>query len=132
MATRYFVGTGNRNWNDTANWSENSGGAGGASVPTAVDDVVFDNNSGTGTVTVNAVANMRDLTFAQTQLINLANAAYAFNIFGNWTLCSNDFLATSFTATGYVYLKATTSVNIKSNGCTRAWNLIWLDGVSGV
>lgn len=131
MATRYLIGTGNRNWNDTANWAETSGGAGGASVPTEADDVVFDSNSGTGTVTVNAIANMRDCTFAQTQLITLANAAYAFNIFGNWTLCDNAYLNTSFTGTGYVYLKATTSVNITSNGCTRAWNILYFDGVGG-
>lgn len=130
MATRYWVG-GTGNWNDIAHWSATSGGVGGASVPTMNDDVYFDSNSGTGTVTVNAIANMRDCTFAQTQLITLTNAAYAFNIYGNWTLCSNTYLNTSFTGTGYVYLKATTSVNITSNGCTRAWNRLYFDGVGG-
>lgn len=130
MAARYWIG-GTGNWSDTAHWSATSGGAGGASVPTMDDDVFFDSNSGTGTVTVNAIANMRDCTFAQTQLITLANAAYAFNIYGNWTLCSNTYLNTSFTGTGYVYLKATTSVNITSNGCTRAWNRLYFDGVGG-
>lgn len=99
--------------------------------PTSSDDVIFDSNSGTGTVTVNAIANMRDCTFAQTQLITLTNAAYAFNIYGNWTLCDNAYLNTSFTGTGYVYLKATTSVNITSNGCTMAWNRLYFDGVGG-
>lgn len=130
MAARYWIG-GTGNWNDTAHWSATSGGVSGASVPTMNDDVYFDSNSGTGTVTVNAIANMRDCTFAQTQLITLANAAYAFNIFGNWTLCSDTYLNTSFTGTGYVYLKATTSVNITSNGCTRAWNRLYFDGVGG-
>lgn len=97
--------------------------------PNSSDDVVFDNNSGTGTVTVNTAANMKDLTFSQTQLITLVNAAYSFNIYGNWTLCSNTYLNTSFTSTGNVYLKATTSVNITSNGCTRGWNRIYMDGV---
>ena len=59
MAARYWIG-GTGNWNDTAHWSTTSGGVGGASVPTEADDVVFDSNSGTGTVTVNAIANMRD------------------------------------------------------------------------
>lgn len=130
MAARYWIG-GAGNWNDPLHWSATSGGVGGASVPTMDDDVYFDNNSGTGTVTVNAIANMRDCTFTQTQLITLANAAYAFNIFGSWTLCSNTYLNTSFTGTGYVYLKATASVNITSNGCTRAWNRLHFDGVGG-
>lgn len=130
MAARYWVG-GTGNWNDINHWSTTSGGIGGASVPTMDDDVIFDNNSGTGTITVNTTANMRDCTFAQTQLIKLANAAYPFNIFGSWTLCSNNYLNTSFTGTGYVYLKATTSVNITSNGCTMAWNRLYFDGVGG-
>lgn len=128
MATRYWVG-GTGNWNDSTHWSATSGGVGGASVPTMNDDVYFDSNSGTGTVTVNTTANMRDCTFAQTQLITLANAAYAFNIYGNWTLCNDTYLNTSFTGTGYVYLKATTSVNINSNGCTRGWNRLYMDGI---
>ncbi len=46
MATRYWVG-GSGTWSstNTANWSASSGGAGGASVPTSADDVVFDANS---------------------------------------------------------------------------------------
>lgn len=48
MATYYWVYTGtiNTNWTSSSNWSLSSGGAGGAGVPTAADDVVFDNNSG--------------------------------------------------------------------------------------
>lgn len=49
MATRYWVG-GAGTWNstNTTNWSTSSGGAGGASVPTAADDVIFDTNSDSG------------------------------------------------------------------------------------
>lgn len=56
MANRYWVG-GSGTWDatSTANWSETSGGAGGASAPTSVDDVYFDNASSTSayTATVN-------------------------------------------------------------------------------
>ena len=47
MATYYWVG-GSGTWDTstTTNWSLTSGGAGGAGVPTASDDVVFDINSG--------------------------------------------------------------------------------------
>lgn len=46
MANRYWVG-GNGTWNTTSttNWSASSGGAGGASVPTAADSVFFDQAS---------------------------------------------------------------------------------------
>lgn len=45
MANRYFLNVGT-NWNDTANWSTSSGGAGGASVPGTSDVAIFDVNSG--------------------------------------------------------------------------------------
>ena len=45
MANRYWVNGGvTNNWSDTSNWSTTSGGAGGASVPGASDDVIFDGN----------------------------------------------------------------------------------------
>jgi hypothetical protein len=64
MADRYWVG-GTANWDATAGtkWSATNGGAGGASVPTAADDVYFTLLSGLVTVTVSATANCRDLNF---------------------------------------------------------------------
>jgi len=45
MADRYWVNNGAANqWHDANNWSLTSGGAGGAGIPTAVDDVFFDGN----------------------------------------------------------------------------------------
>lgn len=44
MANRYWVGDGGR-WHGTDHWSATSGGASGASEPTANDDVYFDANS---------------------------------------------------------------------------------------
>jgi hypothetical protein len=46
MADRYWVG-GSGSWNSTAKWSTTSGGASGASVPTATDNAIFDANSAT-------------------------------------------------------------------------------------
>lgn len=53
MASRYWVG-GTANWDGTAGskWSTTSGGSGGSAVPTSADDVFFDANSGSGTVTI--------------------------------------------------------------------------------
>lgn len=55
MADRYWVG-GAATWDSTAGtkWSTTSGGVGGASVPIATDNVFFDANSGSGTVTVSS------------------------------------------------------------------------------
>jgi hypothetical protein len=49
MAARFWVG-GSGTWNasNTSNWSATSGGASGASVPTAADTVTIDTASGTG------------------------------------------------------------------------------------
>lgn len=52
MADRYWVG-GTGNWSGTTHWSATSGGASGASEPVPADNVYFDANSGTGTVTCN-------------------------------------------------------------------------------
>lgn len=66
MADRYWVsGSGNWDASDTTHWSATSGGAGGASVPTAADDVIFDTSSST------------------------ANAAYTVTITGTTGTCKN-------------------------------------------
>jgi fibronectin-binding autotransporter adhesin len=52
MADRYWVG-GTGNWNDTAKWSTTSGGSGGASIPVAGDNAIFD-QAGPYTVSMNA------------------------------------------------------------------------------
>lgn len=68
MAARYAVNiSGTVDWNgtNTAIWSTTSGGASGASVPTAGDDVFFDANSGSGTariITANALCHSFDST----------------------------------------------------------------------
>lgn len=55
MATRYWVGgTGTWDASATTHWSASSGGSSGASVPTSLDDVVFNGSSGAGTCTVGA------------------------------------------------------------------------------
>lgn len=64
MADRYWVG-GSGSWNSTTKWSTTSGGASGASVPTASDNAIFDANSGAShyTVTVTDNSTCANLTF---------------------------------------------------------------------
>jgi hypothetical protein len=77
------------NWDasNTANWSLTSGGPTGASVPASTNDVIFDANSGSGTVAVTATATCKSVTFfgfTQTfspgsQTINLAGTGTVWN-----------------------------------------------------
>jgi hypothetical protein len=64
MPDRYWVG-GTGSWNSTAKWSATSGGASGASVPTAADNVIFNALSAAAhyTVTVTDNATCANLTF---------------------------------------------------------------------
>jgi hypothetical protein len=63
MANRYWVGgTGTWDTTSTANWSATSGGAAGASAPTAADIAFFDANSGTGTATLGEPVTVLRLT----------------------------------------------------------------------
>lgn len=64
MANRYWVG-GTNTWNATATgkWSTTSGGAAGAAVPTAADDVFFNAASGAGTCTVGSAVSCRSINF---------------------------------------------------------------------
>lgn len=61
MADRYVVAAGG-NWNSTATWSTSDGGAGGASVPTASDNVYLTASS--GNLNVNATATCLDFDCA--------------------------------------------------------------------
>jgi len=82
MAIRYFLNIG-VNWGDTANWSDTSGGTGGFSVPTNVDDVFFDANSGNCTVNASArTAKTLDFT-GYTNTITMSNTV---TVSGNVTL----------------------------------------------
>jgi hypothetical protein len=52
-ANRYWVGTSSGNWNNTANWSNVSGGSAGYSVPGANDLAIFDRGSTSCSVNMN-------------------------------------------------------------------------------
>ena len=88
MATYYWVG-GSGTWDtvSTANWSLTSGGAGGAGVPTIVDDVVFDGLSGTAinTVTIDAAvcANFLSTVVAA---INFNGAGSSLEVYGSFSM----------------------------------------------
>ncbi len=58
---RYWVAPGSSNWNDTANWSNASGGSGGYSLPHPETVVTFD-SSGAGSCTLDTYVSVFGLT----------------------------------------------------------------------
>ncbi|MFK7785567.1 MAG: hypothetical protein AB8B56_10645, partial [Crocinitomicaceae bacterium] len=63
---RYWVG-GTGDWNDLNSWAAASNGVGGVSIPTAIDDVFFDVNSGLNPATIvnmNVAVDIRSIDFS--------------------------------------------------------------------
>jgi len=58
---RYWIAPGASNWNNTANWSNASGGAGGFSVPTLNSFVTFDSGGG-GSCNIDTDASVKGIT----------------------------------------------------------------------
>lgn len=102
MADRYWVG-GTASWDGTAGtkWSDTSGGAGGASVPTSADDVFF-NASSTGTVTI-AAGNTGAKSINCTGFTGTITGTANISVSGSITLVSG----MTYTHTGTVSIIAT-------------------------
>lgn len=117
MANRYWVG-GTASWDGTAGtkWATTSGGAGGAAIPTSSDDVFFDANSGSGTVTI-ATGNTGCLSLNCTGFTGTLAGSAALTISGGLTMGTG--MTRSFTST--LTFNATSGTNIiTSNGKTFA------------
>jgi hypothetical protein len=114
MAARFWVG-GSGTWSttNTTNWSATSGGAGGASVPGASDDVTIDGNSGSPTITTNYNASVISVTI---------NAAAATLSLGGTLTCSGAITLTAGTFTTNNNAVTATQLS-SSNNNTRTINL---------
>lgn len=122
MASRFWVGgTGNWDASTTTNWAATSGGAGGQSVPTSVDNVTFDTLSNTiaYTVTITASAVCANLVVGGPLVGNLTLAgSQALAVWGNLTLPASGLTRTY---TGVITLSATSGTQvITTNGVTLA------------
>jgi hypothetical protein len=136
MADRYWIlGTGSWSSTNTVNWSATSGGTGGASVPTASDNVFFDVNSnvGTGAFTVTMANSPRvcnDFTASGLDgTMTLAGTSIDLTVSGSLT-----FQATNFTRTytGTTTFNATTTgKTVTTNGVSLGANTVVFDGVGG-
>jgi len=128
MADRYWIlGTGTWDSTTTTNWSASSGGAGGASVPTASDNVFFDANS-------NVLLSAFTCTMANSPrvcnnftasgldgVMTLAGTSIGLTVSGSLT-----FQATNFTRT----YTGTTTFNATTTGKTVTTNGVSLAGVT--
>lgn len=128
MADRYWVG-GSGTWNSTSttNWSATPGGASGASVPTAADNVFFD-RTGTYTVTLQAITNMfcLDITVSA-GTVTFAGTTGTLTVSGSMSLIAG----TVWTNAGTITFNATTTgKTITTNGTSLGGNLVF-NGVGG-
>ena len=144
MANRFWVG-GSGNWDatSTANWAATSGGAAGASAPTAVDDVYFDAASNVGTnpftVTVtgtsSAPAVCRDFSTggaggALDGAMTLTMGATAFmNCFGSMTLPATNLTWTGVSGATLTFRGSVAGKTVTTNGVTFTAMVISFDGV---
>jgi len=129
MANRYWRG-GSGTWDTTTttNWSTSSGGAGGASVPTASDSVIFD-QAATYTVTMTGALTCLDFT------MSAASGTVTFSTGTSPTLAVSGSMTvrtgTAWNSTGTITFNSTsTGKTVTTNGVTISGAMTF-DGVGG-
>lgn len=115
MADRYWIATSGGSWTNNANWSTTSGGAGGASYPTSIDNAIFD-QAGTYTVT---------LPSSTSSCLNLSNTAGSVTFSGgnaaNLEVSGNFLLQSTATwSVGGVLRMVGSGKTVTTNGVTIA------------
>jgi hypothetical protein len=137
FAARFWVAAGPSNWNNTANWSNVSGGAGGFSVPGAADAVTF-NNARNGDCTIDAPVNVLSITVngytgtisqGANTFSTVNNASFSTGTFtggtsnitigGNFTLAGTAFTSTSAVLEMDGNAAFTSATFIHNNGTVR-------------
>ena len=115
MAARYWVG-GSGTWSTTSttNWSATSGGAGGASVPTAADSVFFD-QAGTYTVTMTGALTCLDITVSAGTVTFATGTTPTLAISGSMSLLAGTVWSSTVAIT---FNATTTGKTVTTNGTT--------------
>ena len=112
MASRYWVGGGStQNWAATGNtnWSATSGGANNASVPTSLDDVIFDVNSGALPSTIGANITVLSLTITSGYTGTMTHT-------GTVTVAGSITFGANYTIAGAAGITSSGTGSITSNG----------------
>ena len=127
----YWVG-GTGNWDNQQNWSLNSGGVGGACIPSFQDNVFFDANSGftsgNATVTINTQAFCKSMTWSGGwQETPTINGTSPLRIYGSLTL----HVDMNYSFTGGLFFEATSGIWTITMGYRQVTNLITFRGDGG-
>ena len=109
-ANRYWISGASSNWNNTTNWSTTNGGAGGASVPLATDDIFF-NNNGLGNCLIDIATTINSINITATYSGVIDINGNTFNIIGT---INNEFAGGTINDT-----PGTSSLSINSTARTR-------------
>jgi hypothetical protein len=126
MADRYWRGgTGTWNTSSTTNWSDTSGGAGGFSVPTAVDNVIFD-QAATYTVTMTGALTCANITVSAGSVTFATGTTPTLAISGSMSL-----IGMTWSSTGTITFNATTTGKTIATGATTINASITFNGVGG-
>jgi hypothetical protein len=134
-APRILFWVGNSgDWNNSANWSLTSGGAGGQCPPTSIDDVIFDASSfgiGGQSVNMNINAFCRNMTWATVTNNPKMLGTNQLNISGSLTLAPTMLqtgTATDFS--GDVFFSSTVAGNTITMS-SKAFNNVRFEGLGG-
>lgn len=137
MANRYWVG-GAGTWDatTTTNWSATSGGAGGASAPTSVDNVFFNSasNAAAYTVIIGTGAVALDVSIAGPTSGNVtinAPASSVISVYGSWINTATGITFTALSSASVSFLATTTGKTISTNGASWGFLPANFNGVGG-
>jgi len=115
---RYWVGgTGTWDATSTTNWSATSNGAGGASVPTSTDDVIFNSASSSGSYTVTGGVSgafpCQSLTMSApaSGTLSFNGSSSIFQVYGNLTIAASGVSTSAFTPFFYASTTQTVTTN---------------------
>ena len=127
MADRYWRGgTGTWNTSSTTNWSATSNGAGGASVPTAADNVIFD-QAGTYTVTMTGALTCLDITVSSGTVTFATGTTPTLSVSGSMSLLAG----TVWSSTGAITFNSTTTGRTITTNGTTLNGAVTFSGASG-
>ena len=135
MADRYWVG-GSGTWTSTSttNWSSTSGGASGASVPTASDNVIIDDNSGSTKSITMSGTNLACLNFSITATgWTVTNTIeYTISVYGDYYVASGNVFTVNIGGSSLqnklLFVSSSSIQTLTTNGCALNC-LIEINGV---
>jgi hypothetical protein len=121
-ANRFWRAGAASNWNNMANWATTTGGAGGASVPGALDAVIFDGN-GLGNCTIDLPVNVTSINVKAAYTGTIIQGTRSITTSGAGTFSGGTFTGGSaimniqgvFTLSGTAFTSTTNILEFNSN-----------------